>query len=170
MKKVLVLFIVVFCLAQSALAVSYVEFAGGYNAAAAKAKDRFDTGAWPSVKRFGSGDDQSCEAKFSKSLVSAALQMNKNNEVTSVNVMGKTKNHAGFMRVVDHALSAYAPQLSTSEKSEAIKRAKLNDKVFLKEARGGVNGFFQEIEYKGIVFMTAAGIQPGDMGVSFWKK
>ena len=74
------------------------------------------------------------------------------------------------MRAFNHALAAFMPSFSAADRAAVVSRAKLNDKTFLKEARGGVNGFFNTAEYKGLEIMTAAGAEKGAFGVSFWLK
>lgn len=172
MKNTIKLFVLCLLLSvasASAAAVSYGAFVAGYNADAVKSKDTTQSRLWPSVKRFGTGSDQSVEARFPKVLTSVMLQL-ENGNVVGVHILGKTKNHAGLMRIVNHAIAGYIPDFTAKEKAEAIKRAKLYDKTLIKEAQGGVNGFNQVIEYNGYSFMTGTGAEYGDIGISFWKK
>ena len=155
--------------ASSALAVSYSEFVSGYNAAAAQAKDKSPTATWIKAREYRNGSSRAYEVKFSSVYVTINANT-ENGAVSGVDLNGKTKNHAAFMRAFNHALAAFMPSFSAADRAAVVSRAKLNDKTFLKEARDGVNGFFNTAEYKGLEIMTAAGAEKGAFGVSFWLK
>ncbi len=152
-----------------ALAVNYEEFVNGYNSAGAAAKDKSPTGTWSKARSYANGSAQSYEIKLSSVYVSAVANV-EDGTVRGVDVGGKTKNHAAFVRTFDHALAALMPSFSAADRATVIKRARLNDKAFIKEAQKGMNGFFHTAEYKGIEIMTAAGADKGTLGSSFWLK